>query len=534
MTTTHRSSSSRFLRGYGPLLGMLAALLVMSLLAPTVSPVERVIRSTTNGGSDSADFESGEPGATGEQTTSGGVQLTEGVSTCDGLQVTNDPYSPPCVVWNPKANNGGATANGVTGDTITIALRDTGGPYDVGAVVSELTGNNPGGQTTNRDDYLRTYQTLIEYFNKRFQFYGRKLKLNFYDGQGSLVSELLGGGQTEANADAVHVAQEVKAFADVGVEAPVYAEALAKQKVISTNPVYPSRQWYEAQAPYAYGRFPDCSKVVDFIVEFAEKSLNGRKVVTGQFKGQARKYGLVYPNTPVYQQCGDQARNELARVGYPVTDYKQYTLSLDAISQSAGPIASEFANRGITTVLLVSDPLMPYFMTTNATQIGWFPEWINSGIAYMDADWAGQLMDKSQWPNSFGVSLTGPAEPARATYGYAAYQSIDPKTSPSPLVVAPIYYQLYLLSIGIQMAGPKLTPESFAAGMRSYKSPGSGALGTWALPKGDYSVSQDARVVWWDPKASSNFNGAAGAYRDNGQRYRRGSLPTGDPQVAAP
>ena len=174
---------------------------------------------------------------------------------------------------------------------------------------------------------------------------------------------------------------------------------------------------------------------------------------------------------------------------------------------------------------------MPYFMTTNATQSGWFPEWINGGIAYMDADWAGQLYDAAQWKNAFGISLTGTPQPARATYGYAAYQSVDPKTSPDPILVEGIYYQLYIIALGIQMAGPNLTPAAFADGLHRYQAPATGPQGTWAFPPGDFTAPQDARILWWDPNLTSVYNGAKGAYRDTGQRFPLGSLPKGDPPV---
>lgn len=441
----------------------------------------------------------------------------------------NDPYSPPCFTFS--GDNGGATSSGVDATTINISLRDPGPPYDVGSVIGQLTGKNPTGRATSRDDYVRTYTTLIEYFNRSFQFYGRKMQLKVFTGQGGLFDEILGGGQSNANADAIQAAQQEGAFADVSAEAPVFADALQKQGVIVSNPIYPSNAWFADRAPYAFGLLPDCSKIIDAVVEFVLKQLAGRPVIAGEFKGQPRKIGLVYPQAPIYQECGDQARTRLADAGYPVADYKLYTLSLDGIPNDAGPITSQFANQGITTVVLGTDPLMPYFMTTNATQGGWFPEWINGGIAYMDADWAGQLYDAAQWKNAFGISLTGTPQPARATYGYAAYQSVDPQTSPDPLLVESIYYQLYILAIGIQMAGPNLTPDTFAAGMHRYRAPATGPQGTWGFPEGDYTAPQDTRILWWDPNLTSVYNGAKGAYRDTGERFPIGSLPAGDPPV---
>jgi hypothetical protein len=534
-----RGSEDRLLRGYGPLLAIIVTFLVIATLAPTVAPEERVGTGAASGTPASEQGATGGVGAVtqgaatngaGTAGVAGRAATAGGVQACSGLQIQNDPYSPPCLQW-AGGNNGGATTSGVDANTINIALRDPGPPYDIGTVISQLTGKAPPGHPTTREDYIRTYQTLVAYFNKSFQFYGRKLKLTVYQGKGTLLDEILGGGQANANADAIQEAQQIHAFADVSAEAPVFADALQKQGVLVTNPIYPNRQWFADRAPLAWGLLPDCSKIIDVVVEFVEKELANRPVIAGQFAGKPRKIAFVYPSAPIYQDCGDQARKELAAAGYPIADYKMYTLSLDGIPNDAGPITSQFANEGITTVVLGTDPLLPYFMTTDATQSNWYPEWINAGIAYMDADWAGQLYDAAQWKNSFGVSLTGTAQPARSTYGYAAYQSIDPTTSPDPLLVDAIYYQLYVLALGIQLAGPHLTPQAFGTGMHSYRAPATGPQGTWAFPPGDYTAPQDTRIVWWDPNRTSVYNGAIGAYRDTGTRYPIGGLPSGEPPV---
>jgi len=43
---------------------------------------------------------------------------------------------------------------------------------------------------------------LANFFNKSFQFYGRKIVIKTFNGQGSLANELLGYGQAQAEADA--------------------------------------------------------------------------------------------------------------------------------------------------------------------------------------------------------------------------------------------------------------------------------------------------------------------------------------------
>lgn len=547
-----RSSETRLFKGYGPLLGWGVAFLAMALLAPSIAP-EQLVASGGGvaGGGVSVPDPSGNSGSVpgtapesgGEGTSSvstpqgtgdaGGEQQAAGgdIAACEGPHIPGDPYSPQCRVWG-DGDNGGETARGVSGDTITIALRDTGPPYDIGSVVTQLTGERLSSGGASREDLIRTYETLITYFNQRFEFYGRSLKLEVFEGQGSAFDEILGGGQSGANADAIKVGQQIGAFADVGVQSPVYVDALAQQGVISTNPIYPSQQFYAERSPYVWGVTPDCSKLVKTVSDFLLKSVVGKPAIAGEYKGEQRKLGLVYPESPAYQQCGDQLQSLLSDAGQPFADVRQYRLSLDGIPPDARDIASAFANQGITSVVLGSDPLLPYFMTATAEQSNWDPEWISTGIAFQDTDFAGQLYEPAQWKNSFGVSMLGQTLPARSGFGYAAYRSIDDTTSPTELMVDAIYYQLYVLSIGIHMAGPNLTPETFAQGMRAYKSAEPvGPAGAWGFGDGDFTAPNDSRIVFWDPNATSNYNGQTGAYRDTGARYPFGQFPEGPPPV---
>lgn len=87
-----------------------------------------------------------------------------------------------------------------------------------------------------------------------------------------------------------------------------------------------------------------------------------------------------------------------------------------------------------------------------------------------------------------------------------------------------IYSNIEMLAIGIQMAGPKLTPESFEKGMFSYPQR-TGSQGTWKFGPGDYTTSQDAREVYWDPRVISPVEGARFMDRRHGQAVPHRSVP---------
>src|SRR3546814_12399489 len=76
--------------------------------------------------------------------------------------------------------------------------------------------------------------------------------------------------------------------------------------------------------------------------------------------------------------------------------------------------------------------------------------------------------------------------------------------------VEELYYQMYILAIGIQLAGPNLTPETFQAGMYAYPG-GVGPRGTWGFGPGDHTPTDDYREIWWDPDRISPQNNKPGA-----------------------
>jgi len=83
---------------------------------------------------------------------------------------------------------------------------------------------------------------------------------------------------------------------------------------------------------------------------------------------------------------------------------------------------------------------------------------------------------------------------------------------------------MYMLALGIDLAGPNLTPQSFLKGMQSYTG-GTGEFGTWGFPAGDYTPTRDGAEIYWDPNAVSAYNGKQGAYVFASGRYQPGKWP---------
>ncbi|HEX3828220.1 MAG TPA: hypothetical protein VHV82_13220 [Sporichthyaceae bacterium] len=549
--------SRRLFGGYGPLLALAVAFLLVVTLVPTVARQQIVLAQagaapavplvgTTWPATASVPQAPGRApkAAPGAAATPTGERLPHAVAVpapraasgpCADrrVQVVGDPYSPPCIAWPAGKDNGGATSSlGVTKDTIRVSFRHPVEEIsDLFAVIRQLAGDKadkvPSFTTA---DVQRTIADYITYFNRNFQFYGRKIELVDWKGKGSILNEFQGAGQEAAQADAIKAAKELKVFADISALTQPYSDALARQQVVNIGAPYLSRQWFAAHAPYSWSPYPDCTSLGQTLAEYLNKRVFGRPAdhAGPGVVGKPRKIGVVAPDNPEYQQCADAAEKIINAAGNKTQRYN-YTLDLSRFSDQANNLAAKMKQDGITTIVLATDPILPLLLGARMSQQNYYPEWVILGAAFIDYDELGQLYDAAQWKHAFGISELGQEQPQGASFAYAAAKSVDPNHE--PIFGADIFYNLiYPLAIGIQLAGPNLNPQSFLDGMRAYPG-GTGLYGTWGYPDGAFSPQRDAREIWWDPGATSVANHAPGRWASTELRYKPGTWPT---EPAAP
>lgn len=528
MSGTQRSDAPRLaLGGYLPLAALLLVCAVLVAFVPSVPPEDVAIdsgRSAVDGispgsGASQVDPAEGLPSTPGEDGGGGGdggprePAATEGAtvalgdSCAGGARQTREPYSPPCVTF--EGSNGGATSLGVTQDTITITFREGDLPsiYAVAGQVAEKANIRD-----TKDDIRRTISAYVEYFNKHFQLYGRQVRIQYYKGQGDQLSEFFGGGSEGANADAIQVAQEIKGFADISALTTPYAEALVRQKVIAIPPVHMSQRWYEDHAPYAYGVLVDCSRLSSSTVDWMMKRVWGRAAQYAgdpSFRTETRRFGMIVPEEPWYQECANAGVSELEERGGSFAHRINYTLDFQRLSQEAAGMVAQLKDRGVTTVVCLCDPVLPLFLTTQATQQEYHPEWVITGTALTDVDLLGQIYDPEQWRHAFGISFLSDVYQGVRAESYRAYKAV--RTDEPAFIHDVLYYPILMFFLGLQGAGPNLTPQTFEQGLFSYP-PTSGETGRWSFSPGDRTATDDAREVYWDPTATSPFNGAPGRW----------------------
>ena len=364
------------------------------------------------------------------------------------------------------------------------------------------------------------------------------MKLVTYQGRGNMIKEFSGSGQEEANADALKVGQEIGGFADLSAISQPYLDALVRQKVVAFGGLHLPESYYESKAPYAWGQLIDCTTLVqnatDLLAKRFKPTENAVRAGSAALRQKPRKYGLLVPDDPVYKQCVEEGKPRLRAAGIDIAKEIDYSLDFSKMQQEAPNMAAQLKGAGVTTVVLVTDPALPYFLTGAATQQDYWPEWFVSGSALTDVDILGQFYDQDQWQFAYGQSFLSDIFQGKDSESYRAYKAVRPQDEPA-VTRDQYYYNFLMLFIGLQMAGPNLTPETFQAGMFAYP-PRTGSFGRWSFSPTDHTCSDDAREIYYDRNALSAFNDKPGRWitLNGGRRFRGSSWPEQAPPAPIP
>jgi hypothetical protein len=538
--------SQRLLRGYGPLAVFAVLLLLMSLLVPS-KPQTKVNAAGAGadtggdvgvvGGDAGTAAQAGQAGTAAGGAAAGGgagaqkagaaAAAAAAKSPCTDRkdQVPGDPYSPPCIAFS--GNNGGATFKGVTPTEIHVAFRslnEKGFQQTLAALAGASLQDGP-------DDINRTVTALADYFNKHFQFYGRHIVMDVYNGQGSNTTELLGGGQDKAEADADTVKSHGD-FADLSATSEPYADALAKRGILGFGDPYLSQPWHDQHRPYIWSLATDGTLVANEAAEYTGKRLCGKpaKWAGGALKDKPRNIATFAPENSWYQESVQIARTTLQKYNCQPGQNVEYQLDLGTMSNQAQNLIPKMKAAGVTTILCGCDPIMPVFLSGEMNREQYYPEFIIVGTALTDTDIVGQLWNQNEAVHSFGVSSLQAPVPPTQTVAYEAYKTV--RQDEPAFTVDLIYYQMEQMAIGIQMAGPNLNPQTFEQGMFAYP-PKLGPAGYWQYGPHDYTAANDVREIFWDSTKTSSYNNKPGAFVETapGVRWKQGQIPAGDPPI---
>ena len=251
---------------------------------------------------------------------------------------------PPCVTpWPDGKNNGGATAVGVTKDSVKVVVyaptdaQNQAGPAS-GRAINRETGG-PGDFSQSLKDWLAVYN------NTAYETYGRTVDMEIVTPSGT--------DETSQHADALTVTSKKPFFVVDAIGQPVFAAAVAQSKTIVNSNTGTPDDWNK-QAPYRWASV-DADGTPFNGGEFVKKSLLGKPA---QFAGDAslktktRKFAVVYPDTGVTVDLFTKQLPKSSYVTYPYNvplDTAQITTSLQT---QAATLIPKMKSDGITSVVL--------------------------------------------------------------------------------------------------------------------------------------------------------------------------------------
>ena len=458
-------------------------------------------------------------------------------------------YLPPCVApFKTGANNGGSTMPGVTEDTINVVVY-TGIPADqtpedaaargLGQLAVNLSTGLPGTIENAMHDTTAAVGHPLE-------TWGRTIEYEYMARTGE--------DETAQRADAV-AATAKKPFAVLDLaSAEVFCSEVAARKVIAICATG-TNESMEAQKPYRYSTFIDYWANVIGTAELIGKGLKGKPAQWAgdpAMKTQTRKFGSVFQTG----QTGideDLWKSSLAKYKAPKfaaeLGYDAGTgdpLGNSAIAQEQAPVMiGKLKDAGVTSVVLFTDISMTSALLTAANTQEYHPEWVETGFLFQDIGSVGRLFNKEQWAHAFGLgTLNVPVKGRAAGDPVLAWYWGRDNFSYNAGVLG----EVVVLTFGIHLAGPKLTPDAFRNAVFGVGAQ-NGALAddpsqlmlargkAPGIPYTEYLFGGDHPLIWWNNDAKPTPASATGTqqtgasmYLDNGTRYLQGKLPKGEPK----
>jgi len=482
------------------------------------------------------------PAAVGTGTTRAGVACKPGVR-----QLQFSQYAAPCVAAYSGNNGGSNGVRGITGDTITIAVRATSDASGPNAQALDKL-NQQAGNPSNAEQ-RQILDALVPYFNKNFELFGRQVKLVDFNGQGNGTSEAQSQGQDAACADADAIASSVKAFGVIELPASnsmyvsqPFAECAKRYGLyLPLGAPYFPELWYQRWDPYVWAGTQQCERIAHDVAEYIGKRLANRPAKwagDATYKVANRKFATYVPNNDGYQRCVNISETDLKTIYHvPITSRYNYTLDVSQFPSEAAKGIVQFHAAGATTIIMACDPYSSLFLMQQADNQQYHPEWLDIGVALQDSDsfarlWESGAQDQSDG-HVFGMSQLGDEAAANAKAGEAntAYKAASGKDL--PLGGYAIYAQLISMYNQLQAGGPTLNITNLASGSRALPTAGgpTAPFGTWSFAH-EHTAIIDSKEVFWDSKAIA-VDGKAGNYiaTYGGQRFQSGQWNNDEPPI---
>ncbi|MDO5501668.1 MAG: hypothetical protein Q4G67_00720 [Actinomycetia bacterium] len=394
------------------------------------------------------------------------------------------PRSPACVSgWDDAEGNGGSTAPGVDGSVIRIGV--------------------PGRVT-------RHYAVLEDYFNSRYEFYGRSVKFIPLGPVDSLAAQRA----------SIAMAGNQEVFAAIGVDASndrplietdTWLSGLAAQGIIGVVAGgVASDSTLSSSGPYSWSIAPTEDQLQRYLGKLVCETLAGSPArFSSEFAHTPRTFATLGPGEggDSWDIIDPQVLGAAARdCGIEIGHYEYSHVSQDPGQAARDQMMyQQMKDDGITTVIVLgSAALFAEIVPTDMEAVGYRPEFVSveRNVAY----WFVAPAEQQR-----GVIGIRPGPPPQAAFapplmtaliesGYTRAQLED--------VIGGYHGEaldiMTVIAAGIQNAGPDLTPQSFAAGLEASRFPNPTDTESWGrggigLQVGDHVLERDVALGWFDP-----------------------------------
>ena len=434
---------------------------------------------------------------------------------------TFDPQSPACVASWPgfAQGNGGATATGVTRDSVTVVVPD------------------------DRLDQ-RGWTALAAFFSNHYEMYGRRLRVVAYRPKTAVITP---EGQA-ADAKAVAALRPFAAtdrfyfYDTAGTETELarrgihyFRAAAAVSSMTSSVADRFAGQIWSWYAEFDRGMKATGSFICRALAHHPPRGGNGERRI-------AVLRGTTKVGTPDVQPLVDQAAS--CRTPIRVVDYNaSEALTMQGIfaSPTLTTLMFGLSEDGVTTVIPSGAKEDLQALMNAADRAGYRPEWLLPGTPRV-SDLGAKVISQNQLARTFGLDRDPVPRPRTMSMWYRAMAEVDPETArriaradevQTYLAADQAYTALSMLAAGIQAAGPRLTTASLRAGLldADFPNPGAGQpperLQHVRLDKDRYSFVEDYAIRWWSPGSKSQSDGGTGTwcYWQKGARFAPDNFP---------
>ena len=461
----------------------------------------------------------------------------------------DDPQSPPCVAYW-QGNNGGATARGVTASTIYLAE-----PTDC------TTSDGSQGESALE------YTELVNFFNSHFELYNRTVVPWCY--QTSNGSALQSTEDSDADNVAAHTPAVFASTMYRSGDGRYFTPRIACEYHIIDVTYYlnplTTREMHQCPG-YIYQYTMDFDTEAANVGQWACARLVGHNAVHAKgndnlarpMQDDPRKFGIIFQ--PFYQdQPGavQPLRNQLSVCGVSIPD--RDVLTNPVVDPSNGAVPEDPSQANNAMLQLKNDGVTSIFCLCNMFTFGAFaraadsqsyqPEWLASTYGGLDS--SVYTVDLGQTPTDqlsqlFGLTFRPRWIPPQEEPYYQAMRETDPSQNPKGPdsvdveVDQEVYRNLLMLYSGFQMAGPHLSPQTFADGLARTTFPNPDTplrAGHVGFAGYTYSMTIDGAEFWWGNNQPSPYPDTPGAncYVQDGIRHESGQWPKGgDPFFNGP